>query len=87
VAGYLALGELRLDGRPSLALSGVTEQVHDDGASGDGFVHFEEVGAGDPTVLLGFFPGCAILAHADYDVEAVVAEVEALTVALGAVAD
>lgn len=84
---YLALGQLRLDGRPGFTLSGITEQVHDNGASGDSFIHFEEVGAGYPTVLLGFLPGCTILAHTDDHIEAVVAEIETLAMSLGTIAN
>ena len=72
---------------PRLALGGVAEQVHDDGALGDGLIDLEKVLAGDPAILNGVLPRLAILAHADDDVEAVVTEVEALPVALGAVAD
>ena len=73
--------------RPGLALGGVAEQVHDDGAALDGLVHLKQVLAGDPAVLDGVLPRLAVLAHTDNDVEAVVAQVEALAVALGAVAD
>lgn len=84
---YLALGQLGLDGGPGLGLGGVGEQVHDDGTAGDGLVDLEEVLAGDPAVLLGVLPGLAVLSDTDDDVEAVVAEVKALAVALRAVAD
>ena len=84
---HLALGELGLDSGPGLGLGGVAEQVHDDGAARDGLVDLEEVLAGDPAVLLGILPGLAVLPHADDDVQAVVAQVQALAVALGAVAD
>jgi hypothetical protein len=53
---YLSFGELGLDSRPGLRLSGIREQVHDDGALGDGLVDVEQVGAGDPAVLLGLLP-------------------------------
>lgn len=72
---------------PRLGLSGVTEEVHDDGAARDGLVDLEEVLAGDPAVLDGVLPRLAILTDTDNDVQAVVAEVEALAVALRAVAD
>lgn len=72
---------------PSLALCGVTEQVHDDGALIDGLVDVEEVLAGDPAVLLGLLPAGTALPHADDDIEAVVAEVETLSVSLRTVAD
>jgi hypothetical protein len=86
-ATYLALGNLGLDGGPRLTLGGIGEQVHDDGAAGDGLVDLEEVLAGDPAVLDGILPRLTVLAHTDDDVEAVVTEVEALAVALRAVAD
>jgi hypothetical protein len=84
---YFTLGELWLDGGPGLALGGIAEEVHDDGAAADGLVDLEEVLAGDPAVLNGVLPGLAILAHTNDDVQAVVAKVEALAVTLRAVAD
>ena len=84
---YLALGELGLDVRPCLALRSVTEQVHDDGTLADGLVDVEEVRACNPTILLCLFPARAVLADTDNHVQAVVAEVQALTVALRAVAN
>ena len=65
---YLALGQLRLDRRPCLALGGITEQVHDDCTLGDGLVDLEEVGPWNPAVLLRFLPRCTILSHADDDI-------------------
>jgi hypothetical protein len=47
----------------------------------------EEVGSRDPAILDCFLPRSAILPHADYDVQAVVAEIETLAVTLRAVAD
>ena len=84
---YLALGELGFDGRPGLALGGITEQVHDDSTAGDGLVDLKEVLAGDPAVLLGILPRLAVLSDTNDDIEAVVTEVETLAVALRAVAD
>lgn len=71
--------------RPRSALCGITEQVHDDGALGNCLVHLEEVLARDPAVLLRLFPALAILAHTDDHVETIVAQVQALAVALRAV--
>jgi hypothetical protein len=53
---YLSLGDLGLDGRPSLALGGIREQVHDDGTLGDSLVNFEKVLAWDPAILLSVLP-------------------------------
>lgn len=72
---------------PGLGLGSIGQQVHDDAALGDGLVDLEQVLAGNPAILDGVLPGLAVLPHADDDVEAVVTEVEALAVALGAVAD
>jgi hypothetical protein len=83
----LALSDERLDRGPCLGLRSVGEQVHDDGTTVDGLVNVEQVLAWDPAVLLGLLPGLTILSDTDDDIEAVVAEVEALAVALGAVAD
>ena len=84
---YLALGQLGLDRRPRLRLSSVREEVHDDGRLANGLVDIEQVLAGDPAILLGLLPRGAVLPYTDDDVQAVVAEVEALAVALRAVAD
>lgn len=72
---------------PGLGLGGVGEQVHDDGGLANVLVDVEEVLAGDPAILDGLLPRSTVLADTDDDVEALVAEVEALAVALGAVAD
>jgi hypothetical protein len=84
---YLALGQLRLDVSPSLTLSSVREQVHDNGTPGDGLIHLEEVGAWNPSILDSFLPRLTIFPHTDDNVEAVVAEVKTLAVALRSVAD
>jgi hypothetical protein len=84
---YLALDELGLDGGPGLGLSGIGEQVHDDGTTGDGIINLEQVLSGDPAILNGVGPRLAVLANTDDDVEAVVAEVKTLAVTLGAIAD
>ena len=84
---YLPLHQLRLNSRPRLTLRGITQQIHNNRSSLNRLVDIKEVRARHPTVLLGFFPAGAVLSHADDDVEAVVAEVETLAVALGAVAD
>lgn len=84
---YLSFGQLRLDRRPSLALSSITEQIHDNGALGNSFVHFEQVGAGNPTILYRFFPRCAILSNTNDNIETIIAKIETLTMTLGAVAN
>ncbi len=68
-------------------MSSITEQVHDNAAFGDSFVHLEQVGAWNPTILYCLFPRCAILSHTNYDVETIIAEIQTLPVTLGAVAD
>ena len=83
---YLAL-ELGLDLGPGLGLGGVGEQVHDNGRLANGLINVEEVLAGDPAIGLGLLPRGTVLSYTDDDVQAVVAEVEALAVTLGAVAD
>lgn len=83
----LSLGDLRLQVGPGLGLGSIGQQVHDDGSLADGLVDLEQVLAGDPAILDGVLPGLAVLSHADDDVQAVVTEVEALAVALGAIAD
>lgn len=74
--------ELGLDGRPGLGLGGIREKVHDDGTTRDSLVHLEQVLAGDPSILDSLVPRSSVLSDTDNDVEAVVAEVKTLTVAL-----
>lgn len=78
---------MRLDGWPSLALGSIAEKVHDNGTAANGLVNLEEISTRDPSVLLGLLPRGAILPDADDDIEAIIAEVEALSMALRAVAD
>ena len=87
VLPYLALSQHWLDVRPGRALSRVTEQIHDNCALLDGFVDFEQVLARHPAVLLRFFPAGTVFPHTDNHVQTVVAQIQTLSVALGAVAD
>lgn len=87
LASYLALGDHGLQAGPGLLLGGITEEVHDNGTLLDSLVNLEKVDAGLPAILDGLLPASAVLADTDNDVQAVVAEVEALAVALGAVAN
>jgi hypothetical protein len=84
---HLALGELGLDLGPGLRLGSVGEEVHDNGGLANGLVNVEQVLAGNPAVLLSLLPRLAVLPYTDDDVQAVVAHVETLAVALGAIAD
>lgn len=84
---YLALGEQRLDRRPRLLLRSITEQVHDDRALLDGLLDLEQVLAWHPAILDRLFPASTVFPDTNDDIEAVVAEIETLTVALRAVAD
>ena len=84
---HLALGDHGLQARPGLLLGGVTEQVHDNGTLLHSLVNLEKVDAGLPAILDGLLPAGTVFPDTDNDVQAVVAEVEALAVALGAVAD
>ena len=73
--------------RPSHRLCSVREEVHDDRPAVDRLLNGEERLARHPAVLDRLLPRLAVLADTDDDVEAVVAGVEALAVALRAVAD
>lgn len=53
---YLSLGDLGLDCWPGLTLSSITEEVHDDGSSGDSLVNLEESLSWDPSIFLGILP-------------------------------
>lgn len=79
---YLALGEQWLDTRPCGALSRVTEEIHDDGALLDGLIDLEEVCAGYPAILLSLLPACAVLPHANDNIETVVTEIQPLAMPL-----
>ena len=83
---HLAL-QLGLDLRPGLGLSSIGEKVHDNGGLANGLINAEQVLSGDPAVVESLLPGLAVLSYTDNDVEAVVAHVETLAVALGAIAD
>ena len=83
---HLAL-ELGLDLGPGLGLGGVGEKVHDNRGLANGLIDAEQVLSGDPAILLGVLPRGTVLSYTDDDVEAVVTEVETLTVTLRAVAD
>lgn len=52
---YLAL-ELGLDLRPGLRLSGIREQVHDNGGLANGLVNGEQVLSGNPAILESLLP-------------------------------
>lgn len=84
---HLALGDHGLQAGPGLLLGGVREEVHDNGTLLDSLVNLEKVDAGLPAILDGLLPAGAVFPDTNNDVEAVVAEVEALAVTLGAVAD
>jgi hypothetical protein len=84
---YLSLGQLRLDLGPCLALSSIGKQVHDNGGLANRLIDIEQVLARHPSILHSLLPRGTILPHTDDDIETIVAEVEALAVALGAVAD
>ena len=65
---YFALGQLRLDSRPSLTLSGIAQKIHNDSPLGYRFIHFEEVGTWNPAVLLSLFPRLPILSYSNNDI-------------------
>lgn len=68
-------------------MSSITEQIHDNCALSDGLVNVEEICAWYPSILLSFFPGSAILSDTDDHVQAIVTQIETLTVTLRAVTD
>lgn len=52
----LALGQLRFDRGPRFTLRCIAEQIHDDGTLLYSFVDLEQVGSGDPAILLCLLP-------------------------------
>ena len=83
----LALGDQGGDLGPGGRLSGIRQEVHDNGTSLDSLGDVEQGLALDPSVLLGLLPGSTALSDTDNDVETVVTGVERLTVTLGSVTD
>lgn len=83
----LSLGELGLDCWPCLTLSGITEQVHDDGSLGDGLINLEEGLAWHPAVLLSVLPRLTVLSDTDDDVETLITHVQGLGVSLRTVSN
>ena len=84
---HLALRQQRFDTRPRLALRGIAEQIHDNSSLLDCLMDVEKIRARDPAILNGLFPRGTILSNPNYDVQAVVAEIQTLAVALGTVTD
>ena len=85
VEGF-AFGEMRLYHGPLAHNGGIGEQAHYDCAAFAGFFNREKSLARHPSVVDGFFE-CLALTLAHDNVEAVVAQVQALSGALHAVAD
>ena len=86
-SSYLALSKLWFYCRPCLTLRSIAKEIHDNCAFRDCLVYLEKIGSWYPSILLGFFPGRAILPNANDDIQAIVPKVEALTMPLRAVAD
>ena len=72
---------------PRKTLSGIAQQVHDDCALLDRLINIKEVRSRYPSILLCIFPALAVLPHANDNIKTVVAKVQALAVALRAVAN
>ena len=53
---YLSLGQLRLYGRPGLALSGIAEQIHDNCTLRYSLIHVEQICTRNPPILLSLIP-------------------------------
>ena len=84
---HLALGQHWLDPRPCLALRSIAQEVHNNGAFLYGLIDLEQILPGYPTILLSLLPALAVLPYTNDDIEAIVTEVQALTVTLRTVAD
>src|SRR5271168_3255847 len=65
---YLSFGQLRLDRRPRLTLGSIAEQVHDNGALRNSFIHLEQVLARDPAILFCLLPRSPVFANANDDI-------------------
>ena len=77
----LALLDVWFDCGPGLGLRSIGEEIHDDGSLLERLLDGEEVFASDPAVLLGELPAVSAFAHADDNVEPVIARIEPLSVA------
>lgn len=69
---YLALGQLRLDRRPGLTLSSITQQIHDNCALRNSLIDIEKICPRNPAILQSVFPRLSILPDTDDDVYAIV---------------
>jgi hypothetical protein len=83
----LSLGDQGFDLVPSLRLSGIGQEVHDDSTLVDSFLDREQALAGDPTVLLSLLPRFTTFSDTDDDLETVITGVQGLTVTLRTVTD
>ena len=82
---YLPLGQLWLYCRPGLTLGSITQKVHHYRALGYSLIDLEEVGSGNPSIILSLFPRCAIFSDANDDIQSVITKIEPLAMALRAV--
>lgn len=82
---YLSLGQLWLYCRPGLTLGSITQKVHHNRALGYSLIDLEEVGSGNPSIILSLFPRCAIFSDANDDIQSVITKIEPLAMALRAV--
>jgi len=72
---------------PQLDLSGVAEQVADDGAFLEGFFDVEQRLAGNESILYGFIPGFGIFPLSYDDIDTIIFLIQRLTRPLDAIAD
>jgi hypothetical protein len=85
VPAYLALGKQWLDLGPCLALGSIAEEVHHNGSLFDGLFDLKEISSWYPAILNSILPRSTIFPNTNNNIQAIVAKVKALTMALRSV--
>ena len=82
---HFSFGELRFYRRPGFALRSITQEIHYDRALRDRLIDLKQIRPRNPSIILSFPPWCTVLTNTYNDVEAIIAQVKALTMSLRAV--
>lgn len=66
-------------------MSSITQKVHYNRALGYSLIDLEEVGPGNPSIILSLFPRSAVFSDANNDIQSVITKIKPLAMALRAV--
>lgn len=66
-------------------MGSITQKVHHNRALGYSLIDLEEIGPGNPSIILSLFPRSAIFSDANDDIQSVITKIEPLAMALRAV--